>query len=339
MLATGTGPICDAAAEEVPAASNPEPKVGRKLLSICIPAFNEARNIEALLGFLRRQDLGDYTIMQVLVEASGSTDGSLAAISRVAKTWDRVTLLPVGKRLGLAAALDRLIGEARGEVVLRVDGDVALDGDSIPLILSAFDSPSVGIVGPRIVPCRTGNRVCDLLASTEYELHHQISSRYPKTTVVQAFRRLPLHIPPDVGSEDVYVQNAILGAGFAAVYASGARATIRPPSRLGEFVRQRVRTVQANLRATKFVRMRASTQRLGSVAGGARLGLRNGTLTIFGLVCFAAIEAFAQLAAGLLSLSSTGTGVITFAPLATTKGPTWEDYSSAATGLQPTRRE
>lgn len=300
-------------------------KTPHESVSVCVPAFNEVPNIAALLDYLKREDERDGSILEVLVEASGSTDGSVGAVSQKAAEWSRVTLLPVGGREGLASALDRLINRSQGQIIVRIDADVAPETGCIARLLKHLDDPSVGIVGPRVIPCETGNGICDLLASTEYGLHHLISLRYPKTTVIQAFKRVPLTIPSDIGSEDVFVQRAVSAAGLRPAYAPETTVKIRPPSRVGEFLRQRVRTIRANRRTSSMLKSRASTQRLGCVVGAARMGLRDRSLTLVGVAGFVGLELFAQAIALVQNSFGSGDSVVVFSPLSTTKKPSWDD--------------
>lgn len=304
------------------------PEIGgneSKRLSVCIPAYNEASNLPRLLGFLQKERIVGGVISEVLVEASGSTDGTPFAVEAMSASWGAIKLLPLASRKGLAEALNLLLASAKEDLIIRIDADVVPDKGCLSYLIARFDSDKVGIVGPRVVPASTGNDFCDLIAETEYELHHLVSMRYPKTTVIQAMRHPPSALPADAGSEDVLLQDSIESGGRYALYEPRAIVHIQPPCSVGEFLRQRVRTVRANRWASSHLHVRAPTQRLGAVAGATRSGLARKSLALRGLIPFVLIEAFAQLVAAVSSPFLSQESIALFVPSPTTKTPTWRE--------------
>lgn len=95
------------------------------LLSIVIPACNEAAHLESAVSTLKRQD---YPDLEIILVNDRSTDGTAEVIDRLAKGDSRVravhvTSLPAGW-LGKVHALQRGVEMARGDWLLFTDADI-----------------------------------------------------------------------------------------------------------------------------------------------------------------------------------------------------------------------
>lgn len=113
-----------------PASSSP-------LLSICIPARNEERNIEAIIQSLLAQT---HTNLEVLVYDDQSTDGTGAIIARLAAADARIKLvpsipLPSGWN-GKQHACWRMSQHAKGAYLLFTDADVRFTPDCLARTLA-----------------------------------------------------------------------------------------------------------------------------------------------------------------------------------------------------------
>lgn len=101
-------------------------------LSVVVPVFNEAENVAAL----HREIVATCQTLQrsfeIIFVDDGSTDGTLAAL----QTLVPVTIVALRRNAGQTAALDAGIKQARGEVVVTLDGDGQNDPADIPLLLA-----------------------------------------------------------------------------------------------------------------------------------------------------------------------------------------------------------
>ena len=89
------------------------------LVSVIIPAFNAAATIEETLLSVRRQT---HQALEIIIVDDGSADRTLAVAEAQATLDPRVRVLSQANA-GVAAARNRGIAEARGDVVAPIDAD------------------------------------------------------------------------------------------------------------------------------------------------------------------------------------------------------------------------
>jgi glycosyltransferase involved in cell wall biosynthesis len=110
-------------------------------LSIVIPAYNEVESLQALVGAIEmvveRLPLASYEI--VLVD-DGSTDGTTALMTRLARERPRVKALLLRTNFGKSAALMAGFREAVGDIVVTMDADLQDDPKEIPAFIEKIES-------------------------------------------------------------------------------------------------------------------------------------------------------------------------------------------------------
>jgi glycosyltransferase involved in cell wall biosynthesis len=104
-------------------------------LSVVVPVFNEAENLEPLFTRLIRvlDELeGRYEIIAV---DDGSTDGSFAILKRLHEGNPQVKVVRFRRNFGQTAAFSAGFDRAQGEVVVTIDADLQNDPADIPRLL------------------------------------------------------------------------------------------------------------------------------------------------------------------------------------------------------------
>jgi glycosyltransferase involved in cell wall biosynthesis len=104
-----------------------QPASNAGLVSVIIPAYNDAATLERTISSVRNQT---YSDLEILVVDDGSTDETAAIVRRLADIDHRITLLrkPNG---GLVSARNHGIAHATGEFIAPLDADDLWHPDKI----------------------------------------------------------------------------------------------------------------------------------------------------------------------------------------------------------------
>lgn len=110
-------------------------------VSVVVPMYNERGNAgachEAITSAL--EDTGvDYEVIYV---DDGSTDGTLEALLEATGGDPRARVVELRRNFGQAAAMAAGFDEARGEVVVAMDGDLQNDPADIPRLVAKLEEP------------------------------------------------------------------------------------------------------------------------------------------------------------------------------------------------------
>jgi len=115
-------------------------------VSVLMPVFNAQSYLEAALDSIRDQTFDDFEVIAV---DDGSADGS-AAILDEARRRDSRFVVVSQRQSGIVDALNRAIGEARGEYFARMDADDIAHGDRLLRQVAFLDAtPACVCVGSR----------------------------------------------------------------------------------------------------------------------------------------------------------------------------------------------
>lgn len=172
--------------------------LGDPLLSVIVPAYNEASTIEAVVERLHRVPLR----LEVVGVNDGSTDGTGAVLDRLAQAGlvHRVVHHPVNR--GKGAALRSGIATATGHVIVVQDADLEYDPGELPGLLGPIrDGRADAVYGSRFQggPHRVlyfwhtvGNRVLTLVSNMLTNVNLTDMETCYKLVRADLLKRLPL---------------------------------------------------------------------------------------------------------------------------------------------------
>jgi len=219
-----------------------------RLQTVLIPAHNEAK---VIVGAVNHILVSDYPNLEVIVVDDGSTDGTSDRMREHFSADPRVKLITIPNG-GKAAALNRGLREARGDVVVALDADTHFEKDAITKLVRWFEDPQVGAVAGN---AKVGNRV-NLITRwqaleyvTSQNLERRALAALGCITVVPgaigAWRREALEqlsgFPMDTLAEDQDLTMALLKAGFTVLYDSSAIGWTEAPDTIKGLAKQRFR--------------------------------------------------------------------------------------------------
>jgi glycosyltransferase involved in cell wall biosynthesis len=108
-------------------------------LTVLVPVYNEADNMEPLLAKLKK-DLAPLPLRaEILVVDDGSGDGTFDRVRALSGTIPGLRGIRFRRNYGKSAALSVGFREARGSIVVTMDGDLQDDSAEIPRLLAKLD--------------------------------------------------------------------------------------------------------------------------------------------------------------------------------------------------------
>jgi len=242
-------------------------------LTIGVCAFNEERNIKALLlDVLDQKGLPEN--VRIVVVASGCTDNTADIVRKVIKDNRRLTLIEEEARTGKANAINLILATCPNGVLTLVDADIRLPQGTLARVFNAFSDKRIGVAGGLPVVGNSENGTIAESASiilrimtwalkelsAKGELAYTMGELYGfRTSLVQ-------RIPDGVVNDDAYVATLVRSKGYKAVLAPGAQFLTRVPSSVPDYIAQRRRVTFGH------IRVKAQTGRFATCMEGIALG-------------------------------------------------------------------
>lgn len=231
------------------------------LISVIVPAYNEAAVIEASLRSLLRLD---YPHLEIIVVDDGSRDATAERARQVAGEAPegriRVLTQPNG---GKSSALNAGIRESRGDFVFCMDADSVIASDSLRHAIEPLvRDPSVGAVAGA-VEIANANRLLTRLQALEYvqglNIVRQAMGWAGVVNIIPGpvglFRKTALYgvggYDADTFAEDCDLTLKLLMRGWKTVYEPWARAATEAPETLRELFQQRYRWTRGIIQALR----------------------------------------------------------------------------------------
>jgi dolichol-phosphate mannosyltransferase len=121
-------------------------------LSVVIPTYREAKNLELLIPKISDVLRAAAVAHEIIVVDDNSQDGTAAIVDALQRAGHTVRLVTrVGER-GLSSAVIRGFVEARGAYLLCMDADMSHPPDALPRMLEAVRTPGTDfVIGSRYV--------------------------------------------------------------------------------------------------------------------------------------------------------------------------------------------
>lgn len=109
-------------------------------ISIVVPVFNEHDSIHTLAKEIRAV-LGEpeTSSWELILVDDGSTDGTFNVLSELCADSSNTIVIEFRRNFGKSAALSAGFSEARGDLVVTIDGDLQDDPAEIPNLISRMD--------------------------------------------------------------------------------------------------------------------------------------------------------------------------------------------------------
>jgi glycosyltransferase involved in cell wall biosynthesis len=109
------------------------------MLSIVIPVHNEEHSILPLYDRLTAVLEGRHQPYEIIFVDDASTDRSFELLANLVETDPRLTVVRLRRNFGQTAALSAGFHEAKGEVIIAMDGDLQHAPEDIPALMEKID--------------------------------------------------------------------------------------------------------------------------------------------------------------------------------------------------------
>ncbi|MDE2482125.1 MAG: glycosyltransferase [bacterium] len=262
-------------------------------IAIGVMAYNEERNIRALLESLLRQTYDDR-IARIVVVASGCTDRTCDIVTEFLPKDSRIELVAEGQRAGKIAAINTFLATAQEPYLVVSCGDLIFKPDTIEKLCAPLERERVGMTGAHPVPINDKRSFVGFAVHLMWDLHHTIAQRKPKMGELIAFRNVLRSLPTEALCDELSVENQVRAADLDVVYASDAAVYNKGPETLREFFRQRCRWIAANFQVIADYHLPVSTMDPGMLLKATASYVRETKPRLDWLVGVAAIELAAR---------------------------------------------
>ena len=148
-------------------------------LSVILPVFNEAENLEPLTKDLLSALEETGRSHEIIFVDDGSTDRSLEVLTQLQRKYDVIVVIEFRRNFGQTAALAAGLRAAEGETVITMDADRQNDPRDIEILLGEIDRGMDLVCGwryerkdglwLRLLPSRAANWL--ISTTTDVKLH------------------------------------------------------------------------------------------------------------------------------------------------------------------------
>ena len=231
-----------------------------KTVSIGVCAYNEARRISALLDSLEGQGLPqDFAVTEVLVVASGCTDGTDRIVEDRAKAEPRLTLIRESERRGKSSAINEILLRYKGDILVLVNADARLLPGALFGLLQEFDgNGGVDLACGLPAPDSSADPILDMVERGWWRIHNRTlqtlsdlgAGNHCCDELMAMKRGFAESIPTDLVNDGSYF--GVLGAlrGSTVRFCRSAVVIVDTPSSLYGLLRQRRRIVTGHHQVT-----------------------------------------------------------------------------------------
>ena len=216
-------------------------------LSIGLTTYNEEQTIGKVLEILLDQSPRSSEILVV----AGGEDQTKDIVRSYAKRFPKIKLLEEETRQGKPAALNRILKSASGEIILMTDGDVFLQRGTLRRLVEVFKDGKVGAACGRAVPT---NKRESMLGFWAHFLYYTADMQRTQACINNTLFHLTGYlcairsgvidrIPEELLADDAVIGLLVRRKGYLVDYVPDAVVEVKFPESIGDFLRQKRRTL------------------------------------------------------------------------------------------------
>ena len=215
--------------------------------AVGIIAHNEAANINRIIKRFVEQELDTVVIAEIVVVASGCTDGTEVIAEQWVDRDDRIRVLVQPEREGKASGINLFLRNTNQSIVVLSSADLLPERIAVEALVAPFANPEVGMTSCRPVPVNDPEKFMGFAAHLLWDLHHQINLQGFKAGEMIAFRKIFERIPFHTAVDEASVEPVVRGQGYKLLYVPESVVQNKGPDTSADFLRQRRRIYSGHL--------------------------------------------------------------------------------------------
>jgi len=219
--------------------------INKLSVSICVPAFNEGKNIENILQALVEQKTENVHINKIVVVSSASTDETDSIAERFAQGYSNVFLIRQNERKGKASAINAALGVISDDVIIIESADTVPDPDCIENLCAPFiTDKKLGMVGGAPHPINDKNTFLGYIIHSWWWFHRNI----PRFGEIIAYRNVLPRISTTTAVDEAYIQAKIVKMKYKVMHIDSAIVRNKGAETIGDLIKQRRRVMNGHAR-------------------------------------------------------------------------------------------
>jgi cellulose synthase/poly-beta-1,6-N-acetylglucosamine synthase-like glycosyltransferase len=217
----------------------------KNTVSICVPAFNEEKNIGKILEALINQITNKVFINKIVVVSSASTDNTDNIVKDFCKKDSRVQLIQQKTREGKAAAINAFLKLINDEIVVIESADTIPQPNTIEhLCLPLLNDKSIGMTGGAPIPVNDPKTFLGYIIHTWWWFHRNI----PRFGEIIAYRNIIKALSTTTAVDEAYIQAKMIQLSFKAVHVDEAVVFNKGAEHIRDLIKQRRRVFNGHAR-------------------------------------------------------------------------------------------
>lgn len=221
-------------------------------VTIGICAYNEDKNIGKLLQSLLNQKTKEIHIGEIIVVSSASKDRTDEIVNNFILKDNRIRLLIQEKREGKASAVNLILKNATGDIIVLASADILLLEYTVQQLVLPFFDETIGMTGGHPIPIDKKNTFIGFTVHLLWESHHRLALKNPKLGEITAFRNIIREIPEDTAVDEASIEAIIQKNGLSLCYVPEAIVYNKGASTIDDFLLQRRRIYAGHLHLKKL---------------------------------------------------------------------------------------
>jgi cellulose synthase/poly-beta-1,6-N-acetylglucosamine synthase-like glycosyltransferase len=241
--------------------SSLDPRKKTEIFTIGICATGIAANLPRLLSLIQTETFPKtFSLKRIVVVASNCDQRTISLARSFADLDPRVVLIGEPERKGKADAINKIVDQSLGSLLVFVNSDALPQTGSIGKLLEAISqSDSIGLVSGRPL-FRLRRDVTSSVEELMWTVHNDCStklnhldiSNHGSDEMMVVRTKLLDHLPEGLVNDGAFISGRAKLNGYSIKFSNEATVSIDVPSRPVDLIRQRERIIYGHFQVWKL---------------------------------------------------------------------------------------